>query len=70
MENEPLFDCHVGSCIRFGAYGSAWIWRSNVLSPGSLQACNLCTLKLVHVFYMFSKNIVQYQESICLWSVP
>jgi hypothetical protein len=46
------------SCIGFGAYGSAWVWRLNVLSP-SLR-CNLCTPQAG--VYMFTKNIVQYQE--------
>jgi len=48
------------SCIGFGAYGSAWVWRLNVLSPGPSLQCNLCTPQAG--VYMFTKNIVQYQE--------
>lgn len=50
------------SCIGIGAYGSASVWRLNVLSPGpSLRCCNSCMTK---AGYAFTKNIVQYQEMI------
>lgn len=59
MENDLLCLCSI-ACIGFGAYGSAWVWRLYVLSPGpSLLRCNPCTPQAG--VYMFTKNIVQYQ---------
>jgi hypothetical protein len=52
----------VVSCIGFGAYGRAWVWRLNVLSPGPFVA----TLQPMYApswrVYVSPKNVVQYQS--------